>query len=631
MTTSAQWLFSQMIEAVPRSSPASVVEWAEANVKLVGSARSEAFRANITPWTKEPIECANNGTRRMTFVKPIQCGGTATGEIAIMFWLAHWVSGDVQYNWPNDLYADSRWKKHIEKKLMACKQIMDRAPSDRFSWTSGLVVFPHCNFMVQGVNTDRSMTGDTIRGQVNEELHDADNWIPGRLEQAYGRTSAVWNSVVFNISNAGHKGDQLHQSFLSGTQQQWEVKCPGCRQYHVMRTRWENTRPELGGLRYELGDRKEGQEPDYSKVESTVRYQMPCGFIVRDDVRARRELSLSGRYGEPKNKGAQSGWKSYTLEGVSVDYIGWVDLIRQKHLALRSRRLGDPLPWLNYMRERESQFIGTDDRMPESSPIVLSARKKDREGLKDRNWRFAVLDYQTGRKDLNETPHFWGVVQDFDAKGNSLIVWEGKMESEGEVLDVLQRHDVRPVCTAVDASWLGEDRYIYFFCLRRGFNCFKVHGQRIGERLFTHSDGVKRAWSEPEPLWPHIAGQQGPSKDDNDSEPEFWNVSQGGSMDSLAHRRARKDLKYEIPSDVSEDFKQHFLPWRMEEFKVPATGQSELRWKKASEKAPDHLFMCACYLSLWAEMAQVGEDFVEEKTGADSSSAPVLLPAVPID
>lgn len=604
-----RFVFQQFIAAFPADPPASVVAWAEAFVRLVGSARSESFAADITPWTCEPIECANDGTRRMTYVKPVQVGGTSVGEIAIMFWLAHWSAGDIQYNWPNDLQADARWKKHIEKKLKACTPVMARVSGDRFAWTDGLIIFPHCNFMVQGISTARSVTGDTVRGQVNEEIHDEDNWVPGRLEQAHARTTAFWNSVVFNISNAGKKGDQLHQAFMSGTQQHWMVKCPGCREFHAMRVRWEPDKPHLGGLRYDLADdRKEG-EPDYGKIAATLRYQMPCGHIVSDSARERRELSLSGRYSEPQNKSALPGWKSYTLQAVAVDYIPWIELVRQKHLALRSRRLGDPKPWLDYLRERECQFIGVDDRRPDTMPIILSSRRKDRAGLKDRRWRLAFLDYQTGRKDLNETPHFWGVIQDFDVAGNSLIVFEGKLESEGEVLDALRRHEVKPICTGIDASWLGEDRYIYFFALKHGFNAIKVHGQKSGERTFMHDDGVRRAWSEPEPLWPRAAGQQGPTKDDPEQEPEFWNISQSGAMDALAHLRSRKDRKYEVPADVSDEFKQHFLPWSLEEFRVPATNQVELRWKKASDKAPDHLYQCCCYLALWAEMAgAIGEE-----------------------
>ena len=208
--TAAQWLYSAWIAALPKAPPKSVVAWAEANVKLVGSARSERYTGDISPWTRAPIECANDGTRKMTFVKPIQAGGTSAGEIAILFWLAHWSSGDLQYNWQNDLAADERWRKHMEKKLKACAAVMARTSPDRFLWTKGLVIFPHCNFIMQGIFSDRSVASDSIRGQVNEEVHDADGWLPGRLEQAYGRTTAFWNAIIFNISNASRKGDQLH-------------------------------------------------------------------------------------------------------------------------------------------------------------------------------------------------------------------------------------------------------------------------------------------------------------------------------------------------------------------------------------------------------------------------------------
>ncbi len=619
----SQWCFARMVSALPRAAPSSVVAWAEEHFLLVGSARSETYRADITPWTREPIECANDGTRKMTFIKPIQAGGSSAGEIVIGFWLSHWSGGDIQYNWPNDEHMKARWKKHIEKKLRACVPVMRRTSADRFDWTDGLVIFPHLNLIVQGVNIDRSVTGDSIRGQVNEELHDSDNWIPGRLEQAYGRTTAYWNSVIFNISNASRKGDQLHQAFEQGTQQHWMVKCPGCKQFHVMRTKWDAERPDLGGLRYDMLDaRLESGDVSYSKLAATVRYQMPCGFIVHDTPSERRELSLSGRYSDPTNRGAPLTERSYTLEAIAVDYIPWISLIRQKHLALRARKLGDPKPFLDYLRERECAFVGVEDRRPEPPQITLSSRKKDRSGLENRKFRFASVDYQTGRKEFGELPHFWCFIMDFDALGNALLVHESKAESEGELLDVLRRHEVKPICTVLDSSWVGESKYVYTLALRYGFNCLKVAGGQ--DRSFQHEDGVRRVWSEPEPLWPRVPGQEGPSKADPDQEPEFWVVSFSGALDSLAHMRGRTERAYEIPVDVSEEFKIHFAAWSLETYKIPATNQEALRWKKAGEKTPDHLFMCASYVAVWAEMAGiVGQDLIPEEEGAEvETSAP---------
>ena len=39
--------------------------------------------------------------------------------------------------------------------------------------------------------------------------------------------------------------------------------------------------------------------------------------------------------------------RSYTLEAVAIDYIPWLDLIKEKHRALRALKYGDPKPWFD--------------------------------------------------------------------------------------------------------------------------------------------------------------------------------------------------------------------------------------------------------------------------------------------
>jgi hypothetical protein len=635
---------AQLRNTIPRKRPTQIVPWVEAYCKFPGSPLGADFRIDKTPWCRQPLEDGNRrGVRRVVFVKPIQSGGSTIGEALICFWSYHWPGGSIGYFWPNNLASELRWKKQTERVLSACKPLQEKLPADNpHAWIDGLIRFNHLNLEMKGVNTDRSVASDTLRAVICEEVHDVNSgWDPGRLRQVFGRMTGYWNSIAYVISNAGYKDSELHKAHDGGTRRQWMARCPGCSNlhheanwvYHVMRTRWDDERPDLGGLRYELPeDRKRGEEVNYQQIARTVRYQMPCGYRVGNDKTERRNLSLTARYSEPTNPNAQLEHESYSLEGVSVDYIDWLTLIEEKHLALRARKLGDPKPWLVYLRERECQFIGLDDRRPESTPIVLSSRQKDRAGLPNRLWRLCFFDYQKGIKELGESPHWWGVIWDIDAAGNVLLVCEDKLNSEGEVLDMVRRHDVKPICVGVDASFTGEDRYVYFFCLRHGFNAIKVHGQKTGERTFTHGDGVRRAWSEPEPLWPHSANQQGPTKENPDEEPEYWNVSQSGAMDALAHLMARKRPKsdnpneeescFEIPADVSEDFKLHFRAWTREKYRVPATNALEERWKKVSEKAPDHLYMCCTYLALWCEMAgATGADLAPPEPAAKPPTA----------
>src|SRR5438034_883482 len=166
-------------------------------------------------------------------------------------------------------------------------------------------------------------------------------------------------------------------------------------------------------------------------------YQMPCGHKVHDDVRERRALSRSGRYSTPMNKSALLTERSYTLEAVAVDYISWLDLVREKHLALRALKLGDPKPWFDYLRERECQFVDPMEDRPMIRSVQFGPAKKNREGLKNRIARFAALDRQRGSIEAGELPHWWLLIQDIaleqDGKIHFLTVWEGRCLTDEDV------------------------------------------------------------------------------------------------------------------------------------------------------------------------------------------------------
>jgi Phage terminase large subunit (GpA) len=637
----SQWILSQMLEAIPRPAPTSIVQWAEDHVKLIGSARSESYRANITPWTVEPIECGNDGTRRCTFVKPIQAGGSSVGEIVLMFWLSHWLGGDVQYNWPSDTQADERWKKHTEKKLRACKPLMARTSPDRFAWSKGLIIFPHANFMVQGVWTDRSVTADSVRGQVNEELHDEKGWTPGRLKQAHGRCTAFWNSVIFNISNGGRKNSELHKAFTGGTCQHWQVLCPGCGRFHVMRTRWEDSRPELGGLRYDMdGCRMENGDVNYERLRGTIFYQMPCGYKVHDDTRERRALSRSGRYSEPTNKGAPLTERSYHLEAISVDFVSWLELIQEKHLALRALKFGDAIPWLKYLRERESQFVDPMEDRPMIRSVQFSETKKNRAGLSNRIARFAAVDRQRGSLEGGIMPHWWMLLEDIalncrcdgclnrepkgEAKTHILVVWEGKCLVDEDVTGTLKEHEVKPLHVVVDSSY--DAPFVYTFALRFGFNCLKISGKEPHTpftKYFKHDDGSHRIFSAPKYLHQMIG--QPPSRENEAEEPEFWFISLHGALERLFYLRNSPGVHYEIPKDISQDFLSHMESWELQNQKIARTNETVQVWKQVKKR--DDLLFCAAALAVTFEMAElIGAAAIPMSEGVTIAATPSQEP-----
>lgn len=617
------WLAEQFLKAIPPERIKSVCEWARRHVRLIGSARSEQFEPEISPWTKEPIECAGNGCRKMTLIKPVQSGGSVVGEIALLFWLSTWPSGDVAYFWQNDMAADARWSKRFEKIMLACAPLMARTSSNRFDWSKGLVIFPSQNFEMKGVRTDRAVASDSFRGIINEELHDVEGgWQPGRLEQTYGRQGAHWSSVCFNISNAGFKNSDLDKAFQSGTQQHWEVKCPGCHEYHVMRCQYKADEPQYGGIKYDAaGSRLGNHVYDYNKLAPTIRYIMPCGYQLRDEIVSRRSLSESGKYGDPRNPGAVLTERSYTYEAVSCDWIPWLDIIRRKHAALKAMDTGDYQPWFDYLREVECRFvdIGRDRPAPERVHIITSQRKKNRAGMASRVFRFASIDRQKGKTSQGDPPHFWLFVQDWDDRGNSLIIWEGRCDTEGELVSHLRELEVKPICVVADSGW--DAVYMYNLCLKHGWNCLKPDEKNE----WKWEDGVSRFYSEPRPLC--MVANQPPSQEDPSLEPLFWQIGKYAAMERLMYLRQSKVVKYEIPEDVSDEFVTQFDSWQLD-MERKRDGQMVAKWKQLRDA--DHLFQCGGYVLSLVDMAD-GFANVGGVTLDKPADAPIPTMVVPAD
>lgn len=601
------------IESIPGDTP-DPITWGESWFRNPKSTLSKQFNCNLTPWIRDVVKYGtDNETRIVTFVKPVQSGGSSAGELLLLFWIL-FSRGMLQYNWSKDGRALDRWRSRIKTLLESCKPI-----SDRLKLSSAVnceVDFGNVLLRVQGVFEDDNLDSDTISLQINEEVH---SWEAGRLQKARNRCTAVWNYKSVDISNASDQGDQLYEAFHRGTCQTWEVQCPDCGRFHEMRTRWDDHKPELGGLRYNAdGCRLPGGRYDYAKLAPTIRYQFPCGFQMPDDTAARTRLSLSGRFGPPKNPGSMKDrtGKFYTHRSlivpgaVAVDYIPWVEIVEKKHLARRAFMAGDHKPWQVYLREVECIFVDPMDR-PTAKPLeIVKETKKDRSGMISRAARLAQIDFQEGEG--RELPHWWLSIYDVDAKANVLLVFEGKCEDDIDVIDALKRHEVNPICVVVDSSYKAKQR-IYDFCLRHGFNALKVDGKERGSsrREYVHKagdfEGCAMAWSEPEELW-LIAGKDMPSG--AAIEPEFFHVSDQGAQDLLNEIRSSTTSRFEIPADVSEEYKTHFSAWSLDKHIVPMTNQEIPMWRKATEKAPDHLYKCATYLAVQIQMLRLTPSLV---------------------
>lgn len=537
------------------------------------------------------------------------------GEVIVCFWMATKSHGDIQCNWQNDEQAELIWDVRFEQMLKDCKPVTDRVPQhdnrQAGNWSKCFIKMPHASLVFQGVNTARNVASLSIKYQLNEELHDKQGgWKDGRLEQAYGRTTAFWDYSCVNISNAGMEGSDLDATFHEGTMREFEIRCPHCRKFHRMRTKWEPKEEHLGGLRYD-GDkyRRDDGSYDYTGIASTLRFQMPCGGEVHHrDIRTRRLMAREGRYSEPHNPGAPPGFESYRLEAVNVPDIDWLELVVQKHGAIKARKFGDAEPWLKYLRERECIFPNEDD-FPFYSSLNLSMKtKSERPGLDDRLMRLGAFDYQHGELAKGELPHWWGVIVDVvrfpDGKLHLLVVWEGKCDGDAEMLDVIERHEVIPRAVVCDSG--HNATHVYDVCLRSGFHAIKgapdasfphkVEDPHTGEPTI-----VRKIYSHSQPL--HLMNNRPPTREHSSLEPLFWRYSKLAIADRYAWLQSGGNgmVKLEIPADVSDDFVAHHSAEELQEFRKKQTNQVERKWVKVRKR--NDLLVCMRYITMMLEMA----------------------------
>lgn len=601
-------LFKQRL---PVKHAGTASQWCELHVVNPGSARKARFDLSVAPLLREPIDrWGDQVTRRVTLVKPIQAGGSAAGEACLCYTISTADGGDVQYNWENNDKAEKRWKKRIERILKATRPVAMRWPTDRNKVQIGLVNFAHLNLTVQGVFQDDNLDSDSIRWQINEELH---GWEPGRLAMADGRLTAFWDAKQFNISNASMVGDQLHKAWLSGTMQLAEHRCPACGLFQFMHAaEYEDGRP--GGLKYD-GEKSKLADGsyDYNILEPTIFYECDnaaCRHRIYDIPADRRALALTGRFGAPTNKSAHLKNRSYLFEAVAVDYIPWINLVMEKHQAIKFMRLGDIEPMIAYNQRRECKFWDAKKR-PGAERIVLNSVRK--ESLPGAQLRTMFVDRQAGRASVGEVPHWWIVIRDWghteDPKDGKIklfsrLIYEGKKILPEDVEELQRVHEVKPQFVGVDAR--HDTVAVYRLCARYGYTAFMGDGTESGRRkLYKHEifDEDENEWFTYKRIFSageDVDAYQGDHQGRQGSQTALLVLfSKQGIRDMLHELRNSPDVVFEIPADVSEDYRNH---WQAEELEEDEkTGL--LVWKQKEPR--NDLFVCDCGNTLIAHIAGV--------------------------
>jgi hypothetical protein len=616
-----RWFWDLVSSLVPQELE-EVVSWSDKYYKVLTNDR-DLFCSDESPWLIEPLQMADDPlVYRLTYVKPVQCGaGTSLGEIIILRRILD-SNGLLCYYWPTDDKAKDRWEKWTERRLRACKPVRDRMPDE---YENMLVKFPNITVSMCGVFANSNLTSDTVEIIIGDEVH---LWPAGAVAKANGRQTLVQFPKLILVSNSGFKGDQLHQEYNQGTQQVFENWCPGCGQYHVMRTQYDDKRPDLGGLCYDTaGCKMDDGTFDYNRLKPTLHYRFPCGYKMFDDIAERRKSAKQGRYCEPQNKGALLSHRSYTFQAVSCHTVRWLDLVKEKHTALRNLKAGEDTAWRVYLQERDCVFYDPMEHRPFQGQIVVTAgTTTTREGLKNEAVKLWAADWQKGYRHLGELSHYWLVIESVLIDCNSQVIFAGKADDESELLGILKDHGITEddgggiVDGLIDASY-DQGKHILSFCFRAGTNA--VMGNTSGKGTWRWPDGSWQYFSPKkfiykelnltEPRYPLLMTREGYIE--NPAEPYIIMYSKAGILKNHFFIRDMKTnvlannpkatpadyIERIVPADIGEEYLKHHEAWERDSSTRAKKNQQEVEGFRKVSKA-DHLMSCTCYIDLMKDL-----------------------------
>src|SRR5262249_44756362 len=102
-----------------------------------------------------------------------------------------------------------------------------------------------------------------------------------------------------------------------------------------------------------------------------------------------------------------------------------------------------------------------------------------------------------------EMTHYWLVIRDVIANADSQLVYEGIVQTDGDLIARLDQFKCERTAGGVDATW--DRNNVLQFCYRNGCHALTVSAQK--EFFFHRKERVSRIWSEPDPLH-QLLGQQ---------------------------------------------------------------------------------------------------------------------------
>lgn len=575
-----KWTYQFFCDCLREQSNVTIDAWADGFLKLPQSVRYPVFISEEAPWLIEPLRAIGDpDVRRVDIRAPVGSAKSLIGEIVIA-WLIEHEPGPTYYVWQSDDDGKDAMEDRLEPMLEANEFLHRRMPTDRHKKRITKISFPHMPLYSVGANLNAAQS-KRIKWLIMEEPH---LYKPGMMTAFEKRCEGVKNAKIITLSTGSVLEDESDKAFNDGTCEEWEVRCPHCREFQPM-----TDSPE----RLKCDRNEETMDSNGSfiwhKLIPTIRYN--CAFCGKDwptTQEFRREQAKDWRY-LPRNTNSRKDHRSFHLEAAAVHWTPLSTILEEKLKASYVAKRGSLEMLKDYIQKRRA--MAWDESPPESSAgdiarITGFYIKLDK--FPDEISRFLTLDNQAGQAAKGEGEHRWYVCRAW-GENESRLIDEGKVNTWEECEELRIRLGVEPLKTLPDIAY--DTQRVQSILVRYGWQ--GLWGDMTGKMSYPHHEMVygkriTRNLPFSTPQLGHVGiGQGGAQRQAR----YFWWCHQ--PIANLYHRLkdGLTSYKQTIAQDTSEDWKKH----NSVEFKkriVDSRGMNKWMWDRGKGNKPDHLLDC---------------------------------------
>jgi len=258
-------------------------------------------------------------------------------------------------------------------------------------------IFPGGRLIMCGANSPAGLASRPIRILLADEV-DRFPVSAGTegdpVDLAAKRTTTFWNAVIGMFSTPTNEGaSRIEIEYLSGTQEEWQHKCPNCGEYHL--------------LRYtDMAVDYEGEGKNI--IIHSVKWRCPdCGFSFTEAQMKRAKK----KYVAQNERALENGIRSFFVNCFASPWLSWKEVMKEWLMAK-----GKPDRERVVMNTR----FGETYRMPgafEDETIFLRRREKYGAELPDGVLMLtAAVDTQDNRLEYEvcgwgREEESWGIVK----------------------------------------------------------------------------------------------------------------------------------------------------------------------------------------------------------------------------